>query len=101
MPGLVWWHTPSGMMAGGKRTKSGVPLQILHFKRMGWRPGVADLILVHKGRIHALELKAPGGRASVAQMEFLSEIDAAGAYTAMPEGVDAALATLGAWGLIR
>ena len=70
-------------------------------KSLGTRAGVADLLLFHKGKLFGLEIKAPGGRASEAQLKFLSDIDAAGAYTAMPEGLDAALQTLEAWGLIK
>lgn len=93
VPGLVFFHVPNG----GKRR----PIEAAIFKSMGVRAGVADLILVHRGKIYALELKAPGGRATEAQMKFLSEIDAAGAYTAMPASLDAALATLETWGLLR
>jgi hypothetical protein len=93
VPGLVWWHTPNG----GSRGK----VEASIFKAMGVRAGVSDLILVHASKIYALELKAEGGRASEAQMQFLSEIDRAGAYTAMPTGLDAALATLEAWGLLK
>jgi len=93
VPGLVAWHTPNG----GKRK----PIEAAIFKSIGVRAGVSDVILVHKGKIYALELKAPGGRATEAQMQFLSDIDAAGAFTAMPASLDAALATLEAWGLLR
>lgn len=93
VPGLVYFHVPNG----GRRGK----IEAAIFKTMGVRAGVSDLILVHAGKIFALELKAPGGRASEAQMQFLSEIDAAGAFTAMPEGLNAALATLEAWGLLK
>lgn len=93
VPGVVWWHTPNG----GARSKAEGAI----FKAMGVRAGVSDFIFVHEGKIFALELKAPGGRASEAQMQFLSEIDAAGAFTAMPTGLDAALATIEAWGLVK
>jgi len=93
VPGLVWWHTPNG----GTRGK--VEGAIL--KAMGVRAGVSDFIFVHQGKIYALELKADGGRASEAQMKFLHDIDAAGAFTAMPTGLDAALATIEAWGLVK
>ena len=91
--GLVFFHVPNG----GSRGK----VEGAIFKSMGVRAGVSDLILIHAGKIFALELKAPGGRASEAQLAFLSDIDRAGAFTAMPEGLDAALQTLEAWGLIR
>jgi hypothetical protein len=93
VPGLVYFHVPNG----GSRGK----IEAAKFKAMGVRAGVSDLILVHTGRVFALELKAERGRASKEQLAFLSEIDAAGAHTAMPEGLNAALATLEAWGLIR
>ena len=93
VPGLVWWHTPNG--GARSKTEGGI------FKAMGVRAGVADFILVRQAKIYALELKAEGGRASESQLKFLSDIDAAGAHTAMPEGLDAALATLEAWGLIK
>ena len=93
VPGLVWFHPANG----GLRTKREASL----LKAMGVRAGVSDLILIHNNRMFAMELKAPGGRASAEQLAFLSEVDAAGAHTAMPEGLDAALATLEAWGLIE
>lgn len=92
-PGLVYFHVPNG----GSRGK----IEGAIFKGMGVRAGVSDLILLHHNKFFCLELKAEGGRASEAQMTFLSEADAAGAYTAMPTGLDAALATLEAWGLLR
>jgi hypothetical protein len=94
VPGLVWWHTPNG-------ARYSSPAQGRIMSALGARAGVSDFILVHAGKLFALELKAPGGRASVAQMKFLSDIDAAGAFTAMPEGLDAALATLESWGLLK
>lgn len=90
--GLVFFHVPNG----GKRQ----PREAALFKAMGVRAGVSDLILVHAGKIFALELKAEKGRASEAQMEFLSDIDREGAFTAMPTGLNAALATLESWGLL-
>jgi hypothetical protein len=93
VPGLVFFHVPNG----GHRK----PIEGAIFKSLGVRAGVSDLILIHAGKFFALELKAEGGRATEAQMAFLSEIDAAGAFTAMPTGLDAALATLEAWGLLK
>lgn len=93
VPGLVFFHVPNG----GYRDKR----EAAKLKAMGVQPGVSDFIFVHRNRVYALELKAEGGRASEAQLKFLSDIDAAGAHTAMPSGLDAALATLESWGLIR
>lgn len=93
VPGLVFFHVPNG----GYRSK----VEAAQFKGMGVRAGVSDLILVHADKFYALELKAPGGRATAAQLEFISDIDRAGAFTALAEGLDAALRTLEAWGLLR
>lgn len=101
VPGLVAWHTPNGAAYGGKRNRKGIAIQGSIMAGLGVRAGVADVICVHRGKIYAMELKAPGGRASEAQLKFLSDIDAAGAFTAMPGDLDAALATLEAWGLLR
>lgn len=93
VPGLLFWHTPNG----GYRTKS----EASRFKAMGVRAGVSDLILFHRGRLFCLEIKAQGGRASEEQLAFIHEIDAAGAFTALATGLDACLATLESWGLIK
>ena len=92
VPGLVYWHVPNG----GLRTKREASL----LKAMGVRPGVADLILVHDGKIFALELKAPGGRPTLEQINFCADMERQGAHTAMPSGLDAALSTLESWGLL-
>ena len=71
------------------------------FSGLGVRPGAADLLLWNDGRAYALELKAPGGRASEAQIVFLSDMEKAGVYTGIAEGLDSAIRTLEAWGLLR
>ena len=93
VPGLVAWHTPNG----GKRK----PIEAAIFKGMGVRAGVADIIAVHAGKIFALELKAEGGRPTETQLEFLADIERAGAFTAIATGIDQALATLERWELLR
>jgi hypothetical protein len=92
VPGLVFWHTPNG----GKRK----PIEASIFKGLGVRAGVSDIIAVHAGRIFALELKADDGRPTEAQLEFLSDLNRAGAFVAVATGLDKAIATLEAWGLL-
>jgi VRR-NUC domain len=91
--GLVFVHPPNG----GYRHRAEAAI----FSALGVRAGVADLLLWHDGKSFALELKSPGGRASEAQLAFLSDMERAGAYTALVEGLDRALKTLEAWGLLR
>jgi VRR-NUC domain len=92
-PNVVWLHVPNG----GTRN----PREAARFKPMGVLPGASDLLLWHQGNAFALELKAPGGRLSEAQLEFLARFNDAGGHSASAEGLDRALAVLQSWGLLR
>ncbi len=70
-------------------------------KGLGVVAGVPDVIAVHQGRCFALELKAEGGRPTDKQLATIAAMEAAGAFTAIAEGLDRALACLEAWGLLR
>ena len=94
--GLLWWHTPNG----GKRR----PIEAAIMKSLGVRAGVADLILLHAGRIFALELKADDGRSTATQLQFISDFNAAVAPNGgacIAHGLDRALRVLETWGLLR
>ena len=94
VPGLVWWHSPQGAHMGAR--------QGALMKAMGLRPGVADLVFLHRGQFYAMELKiVAGGRAQAEQKQFLLDISGAGGIAAVCHGLDEALATLEGWGLIR
>jgi len=80
---LVAWHTPNG----GRRNR----IEAARFKGLGVRAGVSDLVAVHRGRIFALELN----------LEFIADMEHAGASTCVAEALDEALAVLEAWGLLR
>jgi hypothetical protein len=95
--GLVWWHTNNNVARRGRQAA----IQGAIAKGLGVRAGVSDIIAVHDGRIFALELKAPGGRPTEAQLEFIADMNRAGAFTCVAEGVDAAIRTIEAWGLVR
>jgi hypothetical protein len=92
-PGLVFLHPANG----GFRRR----IEARIFSGLGVRPGASDLLLWHDGKSFALELKAPGGRATESQLAFLADMERAGAYTCMAEGVDRALKVLETWGLLR
>ena len=100
-PSLVWWHTANGMFARGRRSRKGIAIQASKLKGLGMRAGVSDIIAVHRGRIFALELKSKDGRASEAQLEFLNDMQRAGAFTCLAHGLDAALRALEEWRLLR
>jgi hypothetical protein len=89
----VWWHVPNG---GARREKEAAIL-----KGLGVRPGVADICVVHDGKFFALELKAPSGRSSAAQIAFRHEINAVGGFDAEAVGLDAAVRCLESWGVLR
>ena len=92
-PDVLWLHVPNGE----RRDKiTGAKL-----KRMGVLAGASDLLLWHNGSSFALELKAAGGRPSDTQLDFLARFNDTGGHSASAEGVDRALATLEAWGLLR
>jgi hypothetical protein len=91
--GLVFFHVPNG----GKRNR----IEAARFKGLGVRAGVADLILVHRGNVYALELKSSTGRPTVCQMEFMSEFNAAGGHGYICHDLDRALQTLERWGLLK
>lgn len=93
VPGLVFLHVPNG---GYRR-----PAEARIFSGLGVRAGASDLLLWHDGKSYALELKADGGRATEAQLRFLSDMAEAGAFTCVAEGLDRALKVLEAWGLLR
>lgn len=101
MPGVVFWHTPNGAMLGGKRNRKGISIQGSIMKGLGVRAGVSDIVALHDGKFFALELKAPGGRATEAQLEFIADVEKAGGFTAVAEGVDQAVSALEGWGLLR
>jgi hypothetical protein len=86
-------HVPNG----GKRDKISAAI----LKRMGTLAGASDLLLWHQGNAFALELKAPGGRLSEAQLEFLARFNDAGGHAAVAEGIDRAIAVLESWNLLQ
>jgi len=96
-PGVVWWHTNNNI--GGRGRKFYVQGAIA--KSLGVRAGVSDIVALYQSRFFALELKAPGGRPSAAQLEFIADVEAAGGFTCIAEGVDQAIKALESWQLLR
>ena len=92
-PGVFAFHPANG----GYRK----PVEAAILKGLGVVAGVPDVFAVHNGRCFALELKAEGGRATDKQLETIAALREAGAFTAIAEGLDCALAVLKAWGLLR
>jgi hypothetical protein len=93
VPGTWWAHYP----AGGWRS----PIEAAILQSLGVIAGVPDILIVHRGQLYALELKAAGGRLTTIQANMQAAMTRAGAIVATAHGVDAALAQLVAWGLLR
>jgi len=93
VPGLFVFHYP----AGGWR--SSVEAAIL--KGLGVTPGVPDLLILHQGKLHALELKSARGRLTTVQAGTQHRMRVAGALAATAIGIDEALKRLESWGLLR
>jgi len=77
------------------------PAEAAVLKGLGVRPGVPDVIAVHEGRCYSLEVNAPGGRSTQAQLATMAAMQATGAFCCIAEGRDPALAAFKAWGLLR
>jgi hypothetical protein len=87
MPDAVYWHCPNDKAS---RRKS------------GYREGVHDVHVVLGGRFYSIELKKDkGGVASEAQLEFRDDINRAGGFAVVAEGLQQALYILEAWNIIR
>lgn len=91
---LLWWHTPQGAHYSS-------PVQGRIMKGLGTLKGVSDLLLLHQGKFHAIELKACGAKPSKEQEAFLLAIEKAGGYAAVADNADLALEVLEGWGLLR
>jgi len=77
------------------------PVEAAILKGLGVVAGVPDIVAIHRGRCYAMELKAEGGRPTETQLATIAAMEAAGAFTAIAQGLDRALAILEAWGLLR
>lgn len=93
VPGAVAYHP----FNGGFRK----PVEAAIAKALGVLPGIPDVAIVARGEPFFLELKAPGGRLSAAQVDCQERLANAGAHVATAIGIDAALDQLAAWQLLR
>ena len=92
-PKVFFWHTPNE----GKRGW----VNAAHLKAMGMTTGVPDLLILKAGQLHALELKAPGGRLTPSQRGVIERMQQCGALAAVAHSIDEALVTLEFWGILK
>ena len=75
-----WCAIPNGAVLAGDKAARG--RQMSRLKKTGLRPGAPDLIVLHDGRLLAIELKAGAGKLSDAQEAACDAIvEAGGGYT--------------------
>ena len=94
LPGVIWFHCPSGIHASAKA--------MIRMKPLGFIAGVADLCISIPGnRFCFMEIKTPSGRLSEHQEAFLAGMERNGHRTAVVRSVDEAMFVLRDWGAIR
>jgi hypothetical protein len=93
VPGMFVFHYP----AGGWRS----PIEAAIFRGLGVVAGIPDVLIIRAGHVFALELKTAHGHLTVTQIETQARMHAAGATVATAIELDAALAQLEQWGLLR
>jgi hypothetical protein len=82
---------------GGWRSRAEAAI----FRGLGAAAGIPDVIAIRNGEVFGLELKALGGRLSLAQTECHKRLRAAGAKVATACGIDDALRQLEEWGILK
>lgn len=85
-PGVVYWHVDNT-----PQTR----------RKAGYREGVHDVHLLHRGHFFTMELKVKGNSASQAQQQFASDVNAQGGSASVVHGLDQALKFLETHGLIH
>lgn len=77
------------------------PRTAAELKRMGMRPGVADLCVVIEGKAHFMECKSPDGILSREQEKFRTDCWLIGSPYACVNSINEALTILRGWGALR
>lgn len=86
----TWFHPANG----GRRSKA----EAGKFKAMGVKAGVADCVIVWRGHVYALEIKAPAGRLSSAQRIWGGHFVRAGGRYRSVRSIDETAGALLEWG---
>jgi hypothetical protein len=63
--------------------------------------GPSDLMLVHHGQLHGIEVKGPGGRLSASQQDFAAALEQAGGRYAVVQTLEGLLHQLDCWSIPR
>jgi len=76
------------------------PARLAKLKRMGFKPGVADLVFIKSGKAYFLEMKKPGKSQSDNQRDFQIDVAKASAQYAVAWSLDDAITILRDWQLL-
>jgi hypothetical protein len=96
--GFIFFAVPNEGM-GEAKTTAGLG-RMAKLKRMGLRPGVADIVIVKLGRVYFLELKAIVGRQSDKQILFECDAMRVGAEYAVVHSLDEAQKKTREWRIV-
>lgn len=72
-----------------------------HALKMGFQPGVSDILIFHDGKVFCMELKTSTGAQSKNQKIFMNNVLKADVDYAVVRSVDDALDVLRVWGVIE
>ena len=84
----------------GKARNTGGIARMARLKRMGLRPGTADLVFVKYGRVYFLEMKRRGQKQRETQTQFENDAIRTGALYAVADSFEKAIAILQSWKII-
>lgn len=82
-PQVFWTTIGHGVYAGeGRRMRGAMQ------RRAGQKAGVPDILIVHRGQAHWIELKAPRGRTTDAQDVVHDALQRAGCRVSIARSID-------------
>ena len=97
--GFFFFSIPNEAM-GAARGKGGLA-RMAKLKRMGLRPGVADLVIIKAGRAYFLEVKRNDGKMSQNQKDFENLVFAHGSEYGVAYSFDEAVLILKFWDIVE
>lgn len=90
-------QTPEGMLTASVKQllRSAGIFHWKVYQTLGSSPGVADIIGCYKGRMIAIELKSPNGKATPDQERFIQNVNDAGGIAFIAKTLDEVIEGLG------
>jgi len=90
VPDCIWWAVPNGGTFASRIDTNGkrVSVAAAKAKREGLKPGVADVMVLWRGRLICIELKTAKGRQSPEQKNWAEAATCAGAVYYVARSVE-------------